>query len=163
MGVKSHEEGPKCEVCQPSMRNTYLQIVIVIEILALVGLGKIVLVKDCPCQMNLEPLTVIQLQGAMFYRDWRNYKNKRKLPLLADYVPDWIPAFPFSLTGSEENRISSLMSRKLSNISSFDSFRKSAGAPAKTSSATQVKSEPMHMELRLRFRELESKCLNSTL
>jgi len=129
------EEGPECEVCQPSMRKTNLQILIVVEILALVGLG------------------------AMFYRDWRNYKNNRKLPLLADYVPHWIPAFPFSLIGSEQNKISSLMSRKLSNISSFDSFRKPAGAPAKTSSAAQLKSDHMHRELRLRL----SKCVDSTL
>jgi len=87
----------------------------------------------------------------MFYRDWRNYKNNRKLPLLADYIPDWIPAFPFSLIGSEENKIS--LFRKLSEISSFDSFRKSSEAPAKTSSATQLKSDQMHRELRLRFRE----------
>merc|ERR1712150_148632 len=59
------QEGPKCDVCPPQ-RNSILKILIVMEILALVGLG------------------------AMFYRDWKAYKTSRRLPLLADYVPHWI-------------------------------------------------------------------------
>ena len=63
----------------------------------------------------MEILALVGL-GLMFYRDWKAYKTSRKLPALADYVPDWIPAFPFSLTGPQEKKrkksISSNSSKK---------------------------------------------------
>ena len=39
----------------------------------------------------------------MFFRDWRAYKTTREVPLLAHFVPHWIPAFPFTLAGAEDN------------------------------------------------------------
>ena len=72
------------------------------------------------------------LLGVMFYRDWKVYKTTRKLPLLASYVPTWVPAFPFNLMGSEKKK--SKTSRKISNISSFSFLSNSSQNSGRSSS-----------------------------
>ena len=118
------EESLEIEDC-PAVTSSYLHLHLIIagEIVGLVALGIIELFSH----LSIRSL----LLGVMFYRDWKVYKTTRKLPLLASYVPTWVPAFPFNLMGSEKK---SKTSRKISNISSFSFLSNSSQNSGRSSS-----------------------------